>query len=228
MNRVFSEKVDKIFPAFIQAQADFPTIDFNQKVDFTFKGRRTYYQYADLAQIRKKTVPVLAKHGLGVSTAVVGPNQISVLLIHESGQFLEWTGEIPASIMQSAKSEKDGGGAITYFRRYFLCCALGVVADEDSEDRLHDQEEPNKRGQRTNAGKGNAPIVADEKFLRAKAAKFAKQFDLGTPIEALVQQMDAAGFKVTDETTKVLSKMKKEFFDAKKEAKPGPKSGSSK
>jgi hypothetical protein len=115
-------QLDKLVPALLAAQMEFPTIGFDA-TNPHFRNR-----YATLAHIISETRPVLAKHGLVVSQVVDG-DAVVTMLLHTSGQFL--SGRTP--IVSDKPGPQAMGSGITYARRYGLCAILGVAAEEDDD-----------------------------------------------------------------------------------------------
>lgn len=101
--------------------------------------------YADLSGVIAATQPALARHGLVVVQDAKSDNEkkeitVTTTLVHSSGQLIETTLTMPATM-----KAKDGnlkfdaqsiGAAFTYARRYAYQGIVGVAAepDEDSED----------------------------------------------------------------------------------------------
>jgi hypothetical protein len=91
-------------------------------------------KYADLASVVKAAAPVLSACGLSVAQFPDDGTLVTYLL-HESGEWIEH-----AAPLNPAKSDPQGvGSAITYFRRYAYCAALGIVADEDDDGQAASQ-----------------------------------------------------------------------------------------
>lgn len=95
------------------------------------------FQFADLDQIDRLVTPVLTKHGLSYMQnldTIASPDGILVgaqtILVHKDGERWEssWF-RVPAR----DGSAQGAGGAATYAKRYSLCAALGIVADEDDD-----------------------------------------------------------------------------------------------
>lgn len=92
------------------------------------------YSYADLADITKSLMPVLAKHGLSFSAKPT---------LNEDGKFvLEYTlrhagggrdvGQYP---LPTTGTPQQIGSAISYARRYCFSAVTGVAPDEDDDGR---------------------------------------------------------------------------------------------
>lgn len=64
---------------------------------------------------------ITTEHGVAVSTRIC----------HASGQWIEFG---PLEITLAKKDAQTLGSAITYAKRYALCAAIGVVADDDDDD----------------------------------------------------------------------------------------------
>lgn len=125
-------KHDSISAAMAAFQAELPGVG-KDSVNPHFKSR-----YADLADMSKAILPVLAKHGLAFTTLpTLNKDGLFVLqysLFHESGGSI--TGEYP---LPSGGNEQQKGSAITYARRYCLGAVTGVAADEDDDGNAASQ-----------------------------------------------------------------------------------------
>ncbi len=109
--------------------------DFQQEVPVIHKATQGYgYSYADLPAIFEKINPLLKKHGLGFTQLIQG-NQIETIIFHfESGETLKSLSDIPQNVeLKGMNAFQVMGSAITYFRRYSLSAALGLVTDKDTD-----------------------------------------------------------------------------------------------
>lgn len=88
-------------------------------------------KYADIAEIWETIKEPLAANGLSVvqlqGTNVNGDPTLSTTVMHSSGEYI--TSETP--LIFTKKEPQAIGSAVTYFRRYGLAAALGVVQDDD-------------------------------------------------------------------------------------------------
>ena len=111
---------------------------FQQEVKPIFKGTKGYgYSYADLPTIFEKINPLLEKHGLGF-TQLINTNEeanyLNTILFHvESGELLESNTLIPQVTLKGMNDYQAFGSGVTYFRRYALSSALGLVTDNDTD-----------------------------------------------------------------------------------------------
>ena len=122
-----SESIAKLAYALTRAQKELPLIK-RETVNPFYKSK-----YADLPTIFDAIRPVLAAHGLAVLQGGDGENGtrlgVSTMLLHESGEFIEYTFPMPCSMADPQKA----GSAITYGRRYGLQSILGIAAEEDDD-----------------------------------------------------------------------------------------------
>jgi len=95
------------------------------------------YKYADLPSILETIKPLLDKNNLCLSQPLISEDGITcveTILYHlTSGEHLEWKLEIPRVTLGKMNDYQSFGSGITYFRRYALSSALGIVTDEDTD-----------------------------------------------------------------------------------------------
>ncbi|MEX5711909.1 ERF family protein [Parafrankia sp. FMc6] len=148
-------------------QANLPDIAKTRTAEVEMKSGRKYtYDYADLPAVSRIILPMLGKVGLSWSTKttlVDGRFMLVYRLKHVSGE--EDGGMWPLP-MPGQVSPQDVGGAITYARRYALCCMTGV-APEGEDDDAAAASQGTRRGQR--AAKGRAkPDESQQTMQRAR------------------------------------------------------------
>lgn len=118
-----------ISAAFVAAQAELtnPHKDKTANIKAGFS-----YRYADLATILDHVRPVLAKHGLAITQDVEDVNgrlAVQTTILHSDGGSITF-----GPLIGDAGRDWQGlGSAITYARRYALCAALGIAADDDDD-----------------------------------------------------------------------------------------------
>lgn len=138
-----SETIGALTKAFVQAQGEMEAVAKDSKNPH-FKSR-----YASLENVVTTARPVLHKHGLAFSQAPgsieAGVLRITTRLMHESGEWMQSTLEIPPM-----KIDPQGiGSAITYGCRYALMAVLGLPpTDDDGESSMNRtmQRAPSKFG----------------------------------------------------------------------------------
>ncbi len=111
---------------------------FQQEVPVIHKGTQGFgYSYADLPAIFEKINPLLAKHGLGFTQLLQSKDGLSylvTLVFHiESGENIESQTIIPQVTLKGMNDYQSFGSGVTYFRRYALSSALGLVTDKDTD-----------------------------------------------------------------------------------------------
>lgn len=126
-------------------------------------------KYADLATITEAVFPVLADAGLvwTCHPLMAGDDRLVMRwqLVHAaSGD--TWTGDYPIP----ASSPQTIGGALTYARRYAMCSVIGLVADEDDDGNVVEQETAKRQqdGQRAR-NRGQKPAEPFEPAFAADA-----------------------------------------------------------
>jgi hypothetical protein len=111
---------------------------FQQEVPVIHKGTQGVgYSYADLPAIFEKINPLLAKHGLGFTQLLQSKDGLSylvTLVFHiESGENIESQIILPQVTLKGMNDYQSFGSGVTYFRRYALSSALGLVTDKDTD-----------------------------------------------------------------------------------------------
>jgi len=110
---------------------------FQQEVPVIHKATQGYgYSYADLPKIFEVINPILKKHGLGFTQQLTnndGQNCLKTVIFHESGEFMESECMIPYVQLKGMNDYQGFGSGVTYYRRYALSSALGLVTDKDTD-----------------------------------------------------------------------------------------------
>ena len=111
---------------------------FQQDCPVILKNANGYgYQFADLPKIFEVINPLLQKHGLGFTQTLntkEGTTYLCTTVFHvESGECLDSMVEIPQVALKGMNDYQSFGSGVTYFRRYALSSALGLVTDKDTD-----------------------------------------------------------------------------------------------
>lgn len=134
------------FTAMSSCQTELPVVTKNRR------NTHTKSNYADLAAIEDQAMPIIYKHGFGVSFQPDGYNELGELLIkweisHSGGYVRNGIGAIPVD-GAGAKGgvNKTGtqafGSTATYGRRYLLCMLFNISTGDDRDGNVaHDQED---------------------------------------------------------------------------------------
>lgn len=118
-----------LFEALIKFQSMVVSVPKNK----TVKMKSFNYSYADLGDIMSITRKPLIDCGLGIIQFITEENSFEYLvtkLIHISGESFE----SKMKMRTIGATSQELGSAITYARRYAICCLLGIVADDDTDD----------------------------------------------------------------------------------------------
>lgn len=107
---------------------------FQQEVPVIHKDSQAHkYTYADLPKILEVINPFLKKYDLGF-TQLLSDGGLKTIVFHtKSGEMLESFTPIPLVSMNGMNDYQAYGSGITYFRRYALSSALGLVTDKDTD-----------------------------------------------------------------------------------------------
>ena len=116
-----STTITKVAAALVEFQANAPKIVKDTTNPF-FKSK-----YATLDGILDTVREQLGKNNLAV-VQLPSAGGLSTMIIHNSGEFIEDTVPMPTF----AKAQ-EFGAAMTYYRRYALCAALGIAAEDDDD-----------------------------------------------------------------------------------------------
>lgn len=120
-----SESIKNIASALSKFQAQLGTASKSKANPF-FKST-----YADLAEIVDTIKEPLAANGLAyiqlMDSDANGDPTLTTIITHESGEFIQSS----TPLVYLKKEPQAIGSAVTYFRRYALAAALGVVQDDD-------------------------------------------------------------------------------------------------
>jgi hypothetical protein len=110
---------------------------FQQEVPVIHKATQGYgYSYADLPKIFEVINPILKKHGLGFTQQLTnneGQNCLKTVIFHESGEYMESECMIHYVQLKGMNDYQGFGSGVTYYRRYALSSALGLVTDKDTD-----------------------------------------------------------------------------------------------
>jgi len=130
---IFPQQIDKISAALAKAQAKIqsPSKDKTVKVSGTSKLGKSFsynFKYATLdAVIDAVRGPLTSNEMWFYQSVVLG--DMTTTLTHSSGQTI--TSILP--MPKLPESAQECGSLLTYFKRYGLCAALGLTAEEDDD-----------------------------------------------------------------------------------------------
>lgn len=157
---------------------------FQQEVPVILKNATGYgYQFADLPKIFEVINPLLQKHGLGFTQLLQSKDGLSylvTLVFHvESGENIESQIILPQVTLKGMNDYQSFGSGVTYFRRYALSSALGLVTDKDTDasgEQVKD-EQPKQKKAKIDTTRFNKAIEAI-KNGEYQIEKLIETFDL--------------------------------------------------
>lgn len=143
-NPHFMHFTPRLNAALAKAQGAFDTPKKNKEIDVRGKDGKLLYKhrYADLGEIMRATKGALSANGLSISHPftpkpnAAGFYEVITTLRHESGELL--VSRLPFRI---EGRPQDTGTTISYWRRYAVSALLGVVADEDIDGPVRDDQQ---------------------------------------------------------------------------------------
>lgn len=147
-----SENFGELAKALATAQGAFKPVYKNRTAKIPMKAGGQYsYKYADLSDVMDAVKEALSANGLAIVQTTDGIC-LFTMLVHSSGQWLQ--GRVPL-IWAEGGGPQQLGSALTYARRYGVCCLLGVVADEDDDGEVA-QDQTNARAPHSNENKARS------------------------------------------------------------------------
>ncbi len=174
---------------------------FQQEVPAIYKGTKGYgYTYADLKTIFKVINPILKEHGLGFTQLLEGETIKTVIFHCASGESLESVSNIPQNVtLKGMNAFQIAGSAITYYRRYSLSAALGLVTDVDSD----------ATGEEVKAPQQQQPKVSNEQAIEAvvKLNNATTLEELGTVWKEVLTREERLHKDVISEKNKLKTKL---------------------
>jgi hypothetical protein len=140
--RVAADQARKAYDAALAAaQAEFPAITKNRRVNFKAKGggSETDYFHEDLAELVEKCGSILAKNGITrkwrTKNAPGEPITVTCILTHVDGHFEETTLCGPRDESGNKNSLQGIASTITYLERYTFKSAIGVASKHDDDGK---------------------------------------------------------------------------------------------
>lgn len=143
-----SPEIDKLAAALAKAQGEMKHPKKNRTATVPLKTGGSYsYNYSDLADVLDAIRVPFSKHGLALvqipysyARCVQGAEKahdmfgvgVVTRVMHESGQWLEGTLELPTQ----DDRPQTAGSAITYARRYMASPMSGVASEEDDDGSI--------------------------------------------------------------------------------------------
>lgn len=148
--------METVHRALKEFQEKCPSIGLDAEVKVTTKTGGSYtFRYATLGNIKEIIKPILAECGLAITQGATH-EKFTTTILHESGEAI--TSELPFKGVWT--NAQEAGSLFTYFRRYGLVTALGLVAEDDDDG---------------NAASGNTVDKATGEITAKPTKKFADE-----------------------------------------------------
>ena len=126
-----------LYTALSAAQGAMPQPNKDREVTVAMRkadgspGGNYKFKYATLENCISTVRPHLAANGLGF-VQFIAPGEMVTRIFHASGEFLDCAIPMP----NLPNKPQEAGSLISYFKRYSLCTALGITADEDDDANI--------------------------------------------------------------------------------------------
>ena len=185
-----SEQINEIAKALSEFQSNLPKIEKDANVNLGSYS----FSYAPLETIIQAIKPLLKQTGLSF-LHIMNDSILECIILHSSGQCIN-TGGI--AIKMSNKMQ-DMGSSMTYARRYTLCAALGIVAEDDDDGNSSDGNKIESLDNRKWLNK-NTPVwdkaVEGIKTGKGTVEDIAKAYKINKKNREELQQIENAAWGV--------------------------------
>lgn len=105
------------------------------EVKDAYKDKQGYgYKYSDLSSVLDIVRPLIAKYRLSITQlpgAVGEKVSLETVLMHESGQWISSTMEMPVERGKGMSLAQATGAVMTYARRYALAAIIGIAQTDN-------------------------------------------------------------------------------------------------
>ena len=197
-----SEQINEIAKALSEFQSNLPKIEKDANVNLGSYS----FSYAPLETIIQAIKPLLKQTGLSF-LHVMNDSILECIILHSSGQCIN-TGGI--AIKMSNKMQ-DMGSSMTYARRYTLCAALGIVAEDDDDGNSSDGNKIESLDNRKWLNKGTAvwdKAVEGIKTGKGTVEDIAKAYKINNKNREELQQIENAAWDMPNNGTNTIPSAK--------------------
>ena len=197
-----SEQINEIAKALSEFQSNLPKIEKDANVNLGSYS----FSYAPLETIIQAIKPLLKQTGLSF-LHVMNDSILECIILHSSGQCIN-TGGI--AIKMSNKMQ-EMGSSITYAKRYTLCAALGIVAEDDDDGNSSDGNKIESIDNRKWLNKGTAvwdKAVEGIKTGKGTVEDIAKAYKINKKNREELQQIENAAWDMPNNGTNTIPSAK--------------------
>lgn len=203
-------------------QGEMPSVHKGNTANVPTKSGGSYrYTYADLADVSKAAMPILARHGLSFTTSpgiVDGKLMLTGTLLHTSGEHRE--GMLPLT----GGGPQELGSSLTYMRRYLLGALTGIVTDDDDDgQRAEDGARRQQQQQRQPARQQQREVDPNVERITAvqsrRMGQLTRQVGLADKVSARAFVVDVIGREVNTTSELTIAEADRVLAELEAEAK---------
>lgn len=164
-------------------------------------------KYVPLENVVEAIDDVAPKHGLTYSqypvTTENGLVGISTVLLHESGEFIEFP---PATTKPDKNTPQGVGSALTYMRRYSLSAVFGITSDQDDDG--NEASGKSNRNKQTQPQKASGQTIGTLKKEVMSFTNLIKGTEKEVPQNVVEQRFGVKNYNLTEnEAVQIINKI---------------------
>ncbi|MFJ1815076.1 ERF family protein [Staphylococcus saprophyticus] len=164
-------------------------------------------KYVPLENVVEAIDDVAPKHGLTYSqypvTTENGLVGISTVLLHESGEFIEFP---PATTKPDKNTPQGVGSALTYMRRYSLSAVFGITSDQDDDG--NEASGKSNRNKQTQSQKASSQTIGTLKKEVVNFTNLIKGTEKEVPQNVVEQRFGVKNYNLTEnEAVQIINKI---------------------
>jgi len=164
-------------------------------------------KYVPLENVVEAIDDVAPKHGLTYSqypvTTENGLVGISTVLLHESGEFIEFP---PATTKPDKNTPQGVGSALTYMRRYSLSTVFGITSDQDDDG--NEASGKSNKNKQTQPQKASGQTIGTLKKEVMSFTNLIKGTEKEAPQNVVEQRFGVKNYNLTEnEAVQIINKI---------------------
>lgn len=164
-------------------------------------------KYVPLENVVEAIDDVAPKHGLTYSqypvTTENGLVGISTVLLHESGEFIEFP---PATTKPDKNTPQGVGSALTYMRRYSLSAVFGITSDQDDDG--NEASGKSNKNKQTQPQKASGQTIGTLKKEVINFTNLIKGTEKEVPQNVVEQRFGVKNYNLTEnEAVQIINKI---------------------
>lgn len=164
-------------------------------------------KYVPLENVVETIDDVAPKHGLTYSqypvTTENGLVGISTVLLHESGEYIEFP---PATTKPDKNTAQGVGSALTYMRRYSLSAVFGITSDQDDDG--NEASGKSNKNKQTQPQKASSQTIGTLKKEVMDFTNLIKGTEKEVPQNVVEQRFGVKNYNLTEnEAVQIINKI---------------------